>query len=226
VVLRDDSLTDVPGVPESALPDALAGQLPGSTPAPPWDCRVEAVIWWHRASATALGLLPQQLQPGLPITVAAFVTYLDTPVGPYSEILASPQLLARPLTRRVLARVHVPFIAVDSLASVHGGRAHWTLPKAMAVFQGTRAVGDGWQVSAEASARGPWLPAVGRLGSSQVSATGLVTSSVTTSRARARLAKVYVEVSSTGDLASWLLPGSHRGLVLRGRMVVGPASPG
>jgi hypothetical protein len=226
VVPRDDSLADVPGVPESALPEALAGQLPDSTPAPPWDCRVEAVVWWHRTSATGRGLVPQELQAGLAFTVGAFVTYLDTPVGPYSEVLASRQLLARPLVRGVLARVHVPFIAVDSLASVHGGRAHWALPKAMASFQGTRAVGDGWQVSAAATARGPWLPAIGRLGSSQVSATGLVTSSVTTSRAKGRLARVHVETSSVGDLATWLLPGDHRGIVLRGGMVVGPASPG
>ncbi len=224
--MRDDSLADVPGVPESALPAALAAQLPASTPAPPWDCRVEAVVWWHRTSAAGRALVPRELRAGLPLTVGAFVTYLDTPVGPYSEVLASPQLLARPLVRRVLARVHVPFIAVDSLASVQGGRAHWALPKAMAAFDGTRAVGDGWEVGAQASTRGPWLPAIGRLGSSQVSATGLVTSSVTTSRAKARLATVRVTTTSTGDLASWLLPGEHRGIVLRGRMVVGPASAG
>jgi hypothetical protein len=224
--MRDDSLAEVPGVPESALPVALAAQLPASTQAPPWDCLVEAVVWWHRSSASGRALIPPELRAGLPVTVGAFVTYLDTPVGPYSEVLASPQLLARPLTRRVLARVHVPFIAVDSLASVQGGRAHWALPKALAAFDGTRAVGDGWEVSAQATARGPWLPAVGRLGSSQVSATGLVTSSVTTSRAKARLATVRVATRSTGDLAGWLLPGEHRGIVLRGRMVVGPASPG
>jgi hypothetical protein len=224
--MRDHSLADVPGVPESALPVALAAQLPAATPAPPWDCRVEAVVWWHRAAPPARDLVPAPLSPGLPITIGAFVTYLDTPVGPYSEVLASPQLLSGALARRVLARVHVPFIAVDSLASVQGGRAHWALPKAMATFDGSRAVGDGWEVRAQPTARGPWLPAVGRLGSSQVSATGLVTSSVTTSRARARLARVRVTTSSTGELATWLLPGDHRGVVLRGRMIVGPASPG
>lgn len=226
MVLRDDSLADVPGVPESALPEALVGQLPASTQSPPWDCRVEAVVWWHRASPAARALLPRSLRPGPPLTVAAFVTYLHTPVGPYSEVLASPHLVSGALLRRVLVRVHVPFIAVDSLASIHGGRVHWALPKAMAAFEGTRAVGDGWEVAATATARGPWLPVLGRLSSSQVSATGLVTSSVTTSRARARLAKVRVETSSTGDLASWLLPGDHRGLVLHGRMIVGPSSPG
>jgi hypothetical protein len=183
-------------------------------------------VWWHRATPTARELVPAALRPGPPWTIGAFVTYLDTPVGPYSEILASPHLLAGSLARRVLARVHVPFIAVDSLASVHGGRAHWSLPKALAHFQGTSADGHGWQVSAVADPRGPWLPAPGRLGSTQLSARGLVTSSVTTSRARARLARVQVATSSNGDLASWLLPGGHRGVVLRGRMIVGPASTG
>jgi len=164
------------------------------------------------------------------VTVSAFVTYLDTPVGPYSEILASPQLLAGALHRRVLARVHVAFIAVDSVPSVQGGRSHWSLPKTLATFSGgalDRVVrGDGWRVRATARPAGPWLPSVGRLGSTQVDGTGAVSSSVTRLVFRSRLASVVVETESTGDLAGWLLPGTHRGLVLRGRMTVGPASPG
>jgi hypothetical protein len=218
-------LQHVPGVPESALPDDLAAQLPQDTPAPPWHCRVEAVLWWHRASDAARGLLPAALRPGPPVTVGAFVRYLSTPVGPYSEVLASPYLVAGALRSRVLARVHVPFIAVDSLPSVHGGRAHWDLPKALASFDGTSATGTGWAVRATARPVGPWLPAYGRLASSQVSAEGEVRSATTWTRARARYARVDVDVSSDGDLAGWLLPGRHSGLVLRGRMVVGSASP-
>lgn len=222
------SLADLPGVPQSRLPDALLAGLPQATPAPPWRCRVEAVIWWHRAAPAARPLLPAALPPGPGVTVGAFVRYLDTPVGPYDEILASPHLVAGAARRGVLARVHVPFIAVDSLASVHGGRAHWGLPKALAAFTrspGTvRADGDGWWVSATARPRGPWLPALGRLGASQVDRGSVVTSSVTTSRSLARLATV--EVDADNGLAPWLLPGRHRGVVLRGRMIVGPATLG
>lgn len=215
------TLADLPGVPESTLPGDV--QLPAATPVPPWVCRVEATVWWHRATPAARQLLPPGLAPGPPWTIGAFVTYLDTPVGAYSEVLASPHLLAGALRRGVLARVHVPFIAVDSLPSVQGGRAHWALPKALARFEGSDAVGDGWRVTARSAPSGPWLPALARLGSTQVDAAGQATDAVTTARARARLARVQVDVSSTGALAGWLLPGQHRGALLRGRLVVGPA---
>ncbi len=186
-------------------------------------------MWWHRATPAARALLPPGLPAGPKVTVCAFVSYLGSPVGPYSEILASPQLLAGAVRRGVLARVHVPFIAVDSLPSVQGGRSHWSLPKTLATFSGgalDREVrGDGWRVRAAARPAGPWLPSVARLGSTQVDGTGAVSSSVTRSVSRARLARVVVETESTRDLAGWLLPGTHRGLVLRGRMTVGAASP-
>ncbi len=214
-------LTDLPGVPESTLPDGLV--LPLSTPAPPWPCRVEATVWLHRATPAALALLPPGLTAGPRWTVVARVSYLDSPVGAYEEILASPCLLAGALRRGVLARVHVPFIAVDSVASVHGGRAHWALPKTLAAFAGDSTDGAGWRVTATAAGRGPWLPTYARLGSTQVDAAGVITSSVTTAWARVRPARVTVGVRSDGDLGSWLVPGRHRGLVLRGRMTVGPA---
>ena len=62
--------------------------------------------------------------------MAGFVEYLDTPVGPYHEVLAGNLLW----TGR-LSVSQVPFIAVDSLASVAGGRANWALPKTMADFE-------------------------------------------------------------------------------------------
>lgn len=216
-------LTDLPGVPESTLPDDVV--LPASTPAAPWVCRVEATVWWHRATPAAGVLVPAVLPLGLPVTVGAFVTYLDTPVGPYREVLASPHLLAGPWRRGVLARVHVPFIAVDSPASVHGGRAHWALPKALAEFDGSRAQGRGWEVGAAARTWGPWFPARARLGSSQVDAQGRLGHAVTTARVQARLARVDVRCESEHDLPTWLLPGRHRGLVLRGSLVVGATLP-
>ncbi len=218
-------LTDLPGVPESALPDGLV--LPSSTPAPPWRCRVEATVWLHRATPSARALLPAALPAGPALTVVALVRYLDSPVGAYDELLASPRLLAGSLRRGVLARVHVPFIAVDSVASVHGGRAHWALPKTLATFTRdgprTQVQGSGWEVDATAQARGPWLPSYARLGSTQQDGAGVTTSSVTSAWALVRPATVQVETRSEGDLAAWLLPGRHHGLRLRGRMTVGVA---
>ena len=63
--------------------------------------------------------------------MGAFVHYLDTPVGPYAEVLASPAVLLR---GGLLAAAHIPFIAVDSEASVRGGRENWALPKTLARF--------------------------------------------------------------------------------------------
>lgn len=216
-------LTDLPCVPESAFPEGLI--LPDSTPGAPWICRVEATVWWHRATPAAAALLDPSLPLGPRFTVGAFVTYLDTPVGPYNEILASPHLLAGAVRRGVLARVHVPFIAVDSVDSVHGGRAHWSLPKTLAVFDGSHATAPTWEVSATAAGRGPRFASYARLGSTQIDGAGLQSSSVTTARAKAQLARVDVETVSDGDLATWLVPGRHRGALLRGRMVVGRATP-
>lgn len=202
--------------PLPPLPDAVRDALPASTPAPPWPCRVEAVVWWHRSVPDADGALPPAARPGLPVTVGAFLRYLETPVGPYDEVLAAPRLL-----RGGLVLVNVPFIAVDSVPSIAGGRAHWQLPKVPAVFRreaaGVEAEGDGWRVRAQARPRGPALPVAARFGSTQ-DGRAVARSSV---RGRARLARV--EVDGAG-LPPWLRAGSHPGAVLTGaRLVVGAA---
>ena len=81
--------------------------------------------------ARGRGLLPAGLtgRAALPLTAAALVAYHRGPVGPYAELLASPVVLAD-------GAGHVPFIAVDSPASVAGGRANWALPKDLAGFDG------------------------------------------------------------------------------------------
>lgn len=209
----------LPGVPQSVLPAGL--QLPADTPPAPWRCRVEAVVWWHRAALGAAALLPPGLRLGPPLAVGAFVRYLDSPVGGYDEVLACPHLLHR-------ARLHVPFIAVDSLASLAGGRTHWSLPKTLADFTRTggqvRAEGvtaGGWSVAATPYPAGPWLPLAGAAVDTQVDAAGQQSSSTTWAAVLGRFARV--EVDSSAGLAPWLLPGRHRGVVLRGRVVVGPA---
>jgi hypothetical protein len=80
---------------------------------PPWTCRLTAVV--------RLGL------DGRRPTALAVVAYAGTPVGPYGEALLTE--LRLPL------RVTVPWIVVDSAASVAAGRAHWGLPKTEAVLQ-------------------------------------------------------------------------------------------
>lgn len=206
--------------------DSLAHTVVMASPDPPpapWRCRVEAVVWWHRAAAGSAALLAPGLRPGPPLTVGAFVRYLDTPVGPYDEVLACPHLLAG-------ARLHLPFIAVDSAASVAGGRALWSLPKTLATFSraGSRLRADdaagGWTVAADSQPSSPWLPVAGVLGNTQVDTDGRLRSSWTRAAGRGRLARVQVEASDA--LASWLRPGRHHGLVLRARVVVGAAHRG
>jgi len=219
-------LTGVPGVPESRLPAALLADLPDGSPGPPWACRVSAIVWWHRAPPAALVLLPAPLAGTArrPYVVGALVRYLDSPVGPYEEVIGA--VLPRPLPL-----VHVPFIAVDSAASLHGGRAHWALPKAWARFEhiaqtGTvQANGDGWRVAARPSPIGPWLPVAGRLRGQQLDAFGAPVTSTSTVLARCRAARVVVQVGSDhagepGSIADWLRAGRHRGILLAGRLRV------
>ena len=90
-------------------------------------------MWWHRAAPAASDAVTGSLRglPVVPLTVAALVRYVDSPVGSYSELVASPVLVRR----AALPAVSVPFIAVDSWASLVGGRAGWGLPKTMARFR-------------------------------------------------------------------------------------------
>jgi hypothetical protein len=217
--MTDVRLLDLPGVVESALPEALLAQLPATTAPPPWDCTVRAVVWLQRGTAP---LPPGSPYEGkvLPLTMGAFVDYVDSPVGSYREVFAGP------LVRRAgRPSVHIPFIAVDSLPSVHGGRAHWGLPKACASFDGdvdagtASATGDGWSVRAEASTTGLALPLVGMFSNAQAGGRAAVVL-----RGRGRLARVRVTASGP-TLSGWIGEGTHLGVVATGRMVVHPAEP-
>jgi hypothetical protein len=137
MTLQLDQWLHLPGVPESTLSDEVRGRLAagegGPPEPPPWSTRVEAVLWWHRARAVAPEVLSPALRglPTLPLTVAALVRYLDSPVGSYVEVFASPVLVRR----GPVPAISVPFIAVDSIASVAGGRAGWALPKSLVEAQ-------------------------------------------------------------------------------------------
>ncbi len=216
--MRD--LRDIPGVPESRLTDAAAARLPGSRVPAPWTTRLEAVVWVHGAAPRAHEHLPPELRDrrALPLTIGAFVRYLDTPVGPYDEVLGSPVLLARaPMPAAV-----VPFIAVDDAASVVGGRANWALPKVFARFERSAdfrsrsAEGEdaavAWAVRAAVRARPRALPIALRLSARQPPPGGRIPIALA---GRAQLASVDVRVDGDG-LATWLRPGRHPGLVLTG----------
>ena len=212
--MTDLRLLDLPAVVESALPAALLGQLPAGTPPPPWECRVRATAWLQRGTAP---LPPDSPYAGrvLPVTLGAFVDYLDSPVGPYREVFAGP--LVRGARRPA---VHIPFIAVDSLPSVHGGRAHWGLPKAVARFDGdvgagrVRADGDGWWIAARAAPTGVPVPLLGTFANAQTTGRAAVVL-----RGRGRLTRVVVNASGP-TLTGWLGNGTHPGVVAEGRLVV------
>lgn len=202
--------------------DVDPGDVPVSAP-PPWPATVRATIWWHRSTdaANAIGAQNSTIN----ITVGMVVEYLDSPVGPYREILASPVLRRPGGGLGLLPRLAVPFIAVDSGASVHGGREHWQLPKVMASFTGEVLSGSGaqgpeWTVETQSDGRGPTFPIKGGLGFAQPAGDELVIAGAKLT-GKARYARVRV-LSEGPTLSTWLRAGTHHGLqIVSGRMETG-----
>lgn len=220
-MLPREVLADVAGVEECALPADVAEALPYVTPSPPWRCVIDGVVWLHRAAPGSVSALPAawRSRPGLPLTFGMVVTYRENPVGPYDEVVASPRLLG---FDRGVPVGYIPFIAVDSVTSVHGGRAHWALPKTLADFTGspggprTEVQGDGWRLSVRPRPVGPRFPYASLFAGRQPSPLGAELPMRLSVRGMARLARVDVEVESKHDLATWLTPGRHWGLLLKG----------
>jgi hypothetical protein len=218
----------IPSVAESRIAADVLARLPASpSPAPPWESLVAAVVWLQRATPSARGALPPAIgrgAPAAPLAAGALVDYRSGPVGPYREVFAGPLLVGGGAPR-----LHVPFIAVDSLESLAAGRRNWALPKALATFDGavgepgrTRATGEGWALQTTATARTRAVPLVGVLGCDQVWPDGAVRRFTVRVRGRARLATVRVEHPVASGLAAWLTPGRHPGLLLTGRQTVTP----
>ena len=214
-----ESLLEIPSVPESAISAALATRLPAAPPAP-WTTSGSGLVWLHRASATALDLHQRGLQfdRSLPVTVGAFLRYEKGPVGAYDEILAIPTVVLR--KRR--PSLPVPFIAVDSEASVAGGRANWALPKTLAEFewQGRdglphhlRAEGEDWSAEAKVLWSGPRMPLWLRGRQTQVRADGSIVTVPLRSRGVGRVARVEIRTEGP-TLPNWLLGGVHFGLTI------------
>ena len=189
------------------LDEVTAALLPAEAPGPPWRCRCDAIVWLSRRRREGLASL------------GALIAYRATPVGEYREVLGLTVLLGLPASiRELLPAVTVPFIAVDSPASIAGGRRNWALPKEPGRFTGDpsrramTATGRGWSVTAHARPLGPLLPArfTGRL--IQPWPDGTPRQAAGFGRARIRLAAVRVDVD--GRPARWLRPGRHLGFLV------------
>jgi hypothetical protein len=127
---------------------------------------------------------------------------------------------------------HIAFMAVDSAASVAGGRGNWALPKELAHFDGdpgrpgaVTARGDGWGLRITTTARARRLPMTMTMRAAQVWADGRVRTFSVRMRGRAQLARVEVEHLAGSRLGGWLLEGRHVAVLVSGRQDVSPASP-
>jgi hypothetical protein len=203
-----------------------------SVPPAPWRSEVDAVLWWHRATPAACSRLPPALtgRAGPPVTLGGLISYRRGPVGPYREVFGAPVML-----RGARALTHVAFMAVDSAASVAGGRANWALPKELARFEGdagrpgrVTARGGDWAVTVTARARPRALPAYGRVSCAQVWPDGAVREFAVRMRGRMRAGSVEVEHEhpAASPLADWLTPGRHPAVLVAGAQLVTPARGG
>lgn len=209
-------LLAIQGVPESRLDTETMKRLPANAPPAPWDCAGEAIMWVTRggkASATAIAGSVAHRGPPLAV-IGGMIAYQDTPVGNYREVLGAVGVMHG---RSLLGSV--PFMAVDSIDSLVGGRQNWALPKSLATFTGDpagsamSATGPTWSVHARTRAIGPALPTKFAARLAQRWPDGQIRGALLNGRAAIRLALVHVDVKSDDSLADWLRPGWHAGAV-------------
>jgi hypothetical protein len=206
--------------------DVISAAAP-EIPSAPWRSSVNALLWLHRATSAARGLLPPQLaaRAGVPATIGGLISYRDGPVGPYREVFGAPLML-----RGAPLLSHIAFMAVDSAASVAGGRANWALPKELADFDGNpgrpgavTARGHGWGLRVTTTARARWLPMAMTMRAAQVWTDGQVRTFSVRMRGRTRLARVEVEHLAASPLGDWLVEGRHLAVLVSGLQDVSPA---
>jgi hypothetical protein len=223
------SVTEAAGLPETQLPDSLLQRLPGTVAAAPWQANCQVVSWLHAVDEAALDVFPASIRPNSVGFVAwALVQYSATPVGPYNEIAATL------LPDDPDGYGHIPFIVVDSLSSIVGGRGNWLLPKALARFAWSED-GRSVSVSPEEPATPAWSVAVSYepLGDAmdtsvpnhlqQVAADGTVHRFDGEMSGWLFAATVEVGGHADGPLSSLLVPGRYDGTVIsRCSFDVGP----
>ena len=212
----DPSVADVPGIRGTQLTAEIIQRLPASAPAAPWPLHASAMVWVAPAPSAAAAALQRGIA-GRPLAIGGmFVSYQDTPVGPYDEIIGFVAL-----RRGWTVVANIPFIAVDSLASVVGGRANWGLPKTLASFAGDplrdramRAHHADWEVTAQARRVGPAVSARSRLTLVQAGVEGREARIKGRARVRVRPALMQVRTSGVSELTDWLRSGRYPGLII------------
>jgi Acetoacetate decarboxylase (ADC) len=226
------AVTAAAGLPETQLPADLLARLPDSVAGAPWHTRCRVVTWLHAVDASALDAFPAAIRPdGVALVAWALVRYSDTPVGPYDEIAATL------LPDGGDGYGHIPFIVVDSLPSIVGGRTNWLLPKALARFgwsEDSLAVtvsGEApdypeWSISAVIEPSGDSTPLDIPNHVQQASTDGEVRRFDGTLSGSMRMASVIVDGQAEGPLSSLLVPGRYDGTVLSDcEFHVGPLNP-
>jgi Acetoacetate decarboxylase (ADC) len=225
-------VTDAAGLAETRLPASLLARLPGSVAPAPWQTTCTVTAWLHPVDADALAAYPDTIRPARPGLVAwALVRYADTPVGPYSELAAT--LLAADGD----GYGHIPFIVVDSLPSIVGGRRNWLLPKALASFdrsadgravtvRGAEPAVPAWSVAVQLEPAGPPAPVTLHNKVQQADIDGVVRRFDGTLTGELAGATVAVEGHAEGVLAALLRDGTYEGSVMTDcRFDVGPLDP-
>ena len=208
------------GTPETVLTRALVESLPPNESPAPWSVRCSGLVWIGRGGAAASRALPPALQSSQALmTIGGFIRYNDTPVGPYDEAFGLVAARSGATSWGTVA-----FMAVDSPASLVGGRTNWAMPKTLSTFTGeptngttmTAQSADGieWSVSATARAVGPAIPNRSRSKARQQFADGRVGTAMLSFRGRMRPALVTVDVRSEGTLGSWMRSGRHVGAII------------
>lgn len=229
-----NELQQVPGVPETAIPEQELAMLPSNLAPAPWAVHSSGLVWFAKApDAAAAALPPALLHRGAKpsFVIGGFVRYSQTPVGAYDEVFG---VVGYRIGRSVGSTV--AFMAVDSPISLVGGRTNWSMPKTLARFTGEprpgatfTAEGENdldWGVAATAGHAAPPLPIFSRAKVVQEFPDGSLRGCRLKARGLARLTRVDVSVHSAGSLPEWLEPGRHTGAVLdRIRFSLGDPSP-
>lgn len=214
-----EELTGVAGVVETMLDSALLDSLPGNDAPPPWTVRSSAMVWNTLGGKDATAALPPNVQASALNVIGGMVRYQDTPVGRYDEVFG-----AVGFRQGLSIRASVTFMAVDSPASLVGGRTNWAMPKTLARFDGD--IGSGstmtaasasttpWQVAAKPKAFGLPIPLISSFVVLQQFPDGSVQASKLKATGRGRAALIDVDVDAPTSLPTWLRSGLHLGMVI------------
>jgi hypothetical protein len=214
------TVTAAAGLPETQLPDSLVVQLPDAVAGAPWHTRCRVATWLHPVADAALDAFPDAIRPASIALVAwALVRYEDTPVGPYSEIAATM------IPDDGDGYGHIPFIVVDSLPSIVGGRTNWLLPKALARFDwsddgltvtasSAQPATPAWSISARITPSGDATALSLPNHVQQVSTEGVVRRFDGSLAGSMTAASIEVAGQADGPLAALFVPGRYDGSVM------------